>query len=406
MIIKGRARGRSQQLAEHLLRTDQNETVRVFECRGTVAQDVAAALFELEAFGKAAASKRPLYHASISPEKNAPLTDDQVRIAADLLEEKLGLCNQPRVIVLHRKAGREHVHVVWSRIDMEKRRAIPDSWSYRHHEKAARELEVLFGHRHVRGSRTSHTNRRSRSIKDYELRQTERSGLSPRRVSNEITEIWHASTSGAEFRKRLQDAGYTLARGDRRVFVVIDQAGEVHSLTRRIEGVTSKEVHALLADVELEKLPSVSDVRGLVRKHRKRVEIRAQFTRAAREVVSSPLRRTGTKPLPLHALTPGRSNTLSETSVHYRSMRAIIVASFAARIAEAIKNAPRAQLVDILIALKQERFAALEALGRDERAGRGQKATRVKHKLRRRSRRIVRVPFVWRSRRKDSGLMG
>lgn len=406
MIIKGRARGRSQQLADHLLRTDQNETVRLLECRGTVADEVAAALLELEVLGKAAASKRPLYHASISPEKNAPLTDGQVQNAVDVLEKKLGFCNQPRVIVLHRKSGREHVHVVWSRIDVEKRRAIPDSWSYRHHEQAARELEVLFGHRHVRGSR-SRTNRCARSIKDYELRQTERSGLSPGRVSNEITALWHASASGAEFRKRLQDAGYTLARGDRRVFVVIDQAGEVHSLTRRIEGVTSKEVHALLADVELEKLPSVSDVRGLVRKDRKRIEIRAQFTRAAREVVSSPSRRTGIGYLPSHELMSGRSTAHSETSVHYRSMRAIIVASFAARIADAIKHAPRDQLADILLALKQERFAVLDALGRDERTDRGQQGKRGRQKLRRRwSYRILRVPFVWRSRRKDSGLMG
>ncbi|MGO3933073.1 relaxase/mobilization nuclease domain-containing protein [Rhodopseudomonas pseudopalustris] len=408
MIIKGRARGRSQQLAKHLLRIDQNETVRLFECRGTVSDEVASGLAEMEALGKAVASRRPLYHASISPEKNAPLTDEQVRIAADLLESKLGFREQPRMIVLHRKNRRDHVHVVWSRVDVEKRCTISDSWNYRRHEQAARELEELFGHRHLQGSRSQHTRRR-RSIKDYELQQAERSGVPSQQVSKEISALWLASPDGAGFRKRLADAGYILARGDRRVFVVIDRAGEVHSLTRRIEVADARTVRASLAGVELSELPSVSEVRKTVHRDRKRKTFRMTYARAAREVGFRPVRREVVElSLSDEPKVTGRGMS-PEAVVHYRSIRAIVVASFAARIAEAFENAPRDQLADILAALKQERSAALKAIARDERSEGRQSTREVSRKARSRRRQVsVRLARFLdrRTRRKDGKLPG
>lgn len=40
------------------------------------------------------------------------------------MENKLGLSGQPRAVVFHVKKGREHCHVVWSRIDLDKMRAV------------------------------------------------------------------------------------------------------------------------------------------------------------------------------------------------------------------------------------------------------------------------------------------
>ena len=45
-----------------------------------------------------------------------------------------------------------------------------------------------------------------------------------------------------------------LARGDRRDFVAIDPKGGTHSLARRIEGATAKDVRARMADVDIEAL--------------------------------------------------------------------------------------------------------------------------------------------------------
>ena len=67
-------------------------------------------------------AKEYLYSLSISP--SAPLTRKQYYEAIRTIEHRLGLADQPRAVVFHVKEGREHCHVVWSRIDVEKMRAI------------------------------------------------------------------------------------------------------------------------------------------------------------------------------------------------------------------------------------------------------------------------------------------
>lgn len=83
----------------------------------------------------------------------------------------------------------------------------------------------------------------------------------PSSISRDITALWFASGDSAEFRRKLEEAGYTLARGDRRVFVVIDRMGGVHSLARRAHGANTSMVRTKLRDISLNDLPSVSDVR-------------------------------------------------------------------------------------------------------------------------------------------------
>ncbi|WP_210340454.1 relaxase/mobilization nuclease domain-containing protein [Bradyrhizobium sp. CCBAU 51753] len=175
---------------------------------------------------KAARTQRPLYHASISPEAATPLRAEQITQAVDHLEDRLGLQGQPRVVLLHRKKDREHIHVVWSRIEADTGNAVSYSWNYRLHEQASRELEAMFGHRPVPNSPARRV-RAPGDAEDYELRQAERCGLSPSKASQEITAIWNAASANPdELRTRLAETGYTLARGDRRVFVVIDRHGD------------------------------------------------------------------------------------------------------------------------------------------------------------------------------------
>jgi hypothetical protein len=42
----------------------------------------------------------------------------------DRVEKALGLSGQPRAVVYHIKNGREHCHVVWSRIDYQNEKAV------------------------------------------------------------------------------------------------------------------------------------------------------------------------------------------------------------------------------------------------------------------------------------------
>jgi hypothetical protein len=45
------------------------------------------------------------------------LRRDQYLDYANRVEQALGMAGQPRALVFHTKEGREHCHIVWSRID-------------------------------------------------------------------------------------------------------------------------------------------------------------------------------------------------------------------------------------------------------------------------------------------------
>jgi hypothetical protein len=398
MIIKGKSRARALDLARHLLRTDSNETVRLFEARGTVARDVEGALREMEAYGLTAHSGKPLYHASISPEAHLPLNDAQIRIAADTLETKLGLAGQARLIVLHRKEGREHVHVVWSRIDAVRGLAIRDSWNYRLHEEAARELEAAFGQPVVPGAHTPDRRRkRGRTLREYEYRQAERSGRQPAKIAAELTALWETSKDAQSFRRRLQEEGYTLARGDRRVFVVIDRDGNAHSLGRRL-GLRADELRDQLRGLDMNALPSVADARTAQRDGFRRADANAAYRAAATEMTgrateiakSRPVARVVPRckaarfapeqiawvnsvydrPGPIMRRTAPRFPV--RASKRYHSERALIVADFASKLADAFRRSRGDELEALLGRLMAEREAALRKLAEERQDARQQ----------------------------------
>jgi hypothetical protein len=152
MIIKGKSRSGPRQLAAHLGNAEKNERVSLFEVRGVVAEDLRGALVEMDALAAGTRCEKPLYHAAISPAPPHKLTDRQIDIAVNSLELEMDLAGHPRVIVIHEKLGREHIHVVWSRIDLENMKAISDSHNYRRHEVIARDLEKQFDHERVQGA--------------------------------------------------------------------------------------------------------------------------------------------------------------------------------------------------------------------------------------------------------------
>jgi hypothetical protein len=55
----------------------------------------------------------------------------------------------------------------------------------------------------------------------------------------------------------LELAGYLLAQGDRRDYVIIDRKSGVHSLGRRIDGMKAAELREFMAPIKLERVPTV-----------------------------------------------------------------------------------------------------------------------------------------------------
>jgi hypothetical protein len=165
--------------------------------------------------------------------------------------------------VEHEKAGRQHQHVVWLRVDSQTMTAIPDSWDFKKHQATARELEAEFGHERVRdahekGPDGKQTERRPKSWEKFRGGKT---GIDPDEVKAEITQIWQETRTGKEFQAGLHAQGYTLCEGDRTAYCILDSAGKEHSLARRISGVKTAEIRERLQDIEPGTLPSVSEAR-------------------------------------------------------------------------------------------------------------------------------------------------
>jgi Relaxase/Mobilisation nuclease domain len=263
VIIKGDSVGGADRLATHLSRADTNERVEVKELRGVAAESLRGALREIEAVASGARTTKPFYHASINTEAHERLSDGQRTHAIDTLEAKLGLTGQPRVVVVHEKKEREHCHIVWSRIDLDRMAAISDSHNYRRHEEVARQLEREFGHARVQGAHVEREGRPrpERTPSHAEMLQSERTGLRPAEVKERVTELWRSTDSGQAFPVALWQNGFVLARGEGRDFVIIDERGGTHSLARRIGGATAKDVRARMADLDASRLPNIADAK-------------------------------------------------------------------------------------------------------------------------------------------------
>lgn len=125
MIISGLQTGDTAWLAAHLQNAADNETVDIVEVSGTVATDIDGALAEFDAIASGTLAKEGVYAAFINPPE--ALSRLQYARALALIEERLGLEGQPRIVLFHEKNGREHCHVVWSRIDLKRMRSFPST---------------------------------------------------------------------------------------------------------------------------------------------------------------------------------------------------------------------------------------------------------------------------------------
>jgi len=272
MIVKGNQRGGARQLAAHLLK-DENEHIDVHELRGFMADDLRGAFAEAHAIAKGTNCKQFLFSMSLNPPSYEAVSTDSFVKAADAAEQRLGLEGQPRAIVFHEKEGRRHAHVVWSRIDPETMTAINLPWYKNKLSGLSRELYLEHGWDMPPGLRDPLL-RDPLNFTQAEWQQALRTDRDPREIKQAIQDAWDQSDGVKAFRAALGERGFTLARGDRRGFVVMDYTGEVYSLSRWA-GVRSKEVKERLGRPN--RLLGVDQVRKQL-KHRMRPRLKMLAT--------------------------------------------------------------------------------------------------------------------------------
>ena len=284
MVPKASQRANGQQLAIHLLNAHDNERVEVADIRGAIARDLPGAFDEWHAISKATRCKKFLYSLSLNPDpSHGPLTRRQYKDYITRVEKKLKLQGHPRAIVFHVKEGREHCHVVWSRIIPGQLKAVPIS-----HDRLAlqaitrdfaKDNNVILPENMQAGGDAKDRALPVRMTL-FERHQQERTGISKDERVGELTRMWRQTSTGKEFVNAMALAGYHLARGDSVPYAVLDLYGEIHSLPRQIEGARTKDIRARLVDYPPESLPPATFVRDSIRR-KLSAAISAQFNRNA-----------------------------------------------------------------------------------------------------------------------------
>lgn len=260
MILKAKERGDGGQLARYLLATRDNEHVELHEVSGFVSDDLLDAFHEADAIARGTRCKNYLFSMSLNPPEGSYVETEVFEKTADLIEKKLGLENQPRAIVLHEKDGRRHAHVVWSRIDSEKMRAI----NLPHYKTKLRDVSRSLYLEHGWDMPRGLQDRRLRDPLNFsreEWQQAKRASVDPREIKAALQDAWKLSDNRGSLEAALKERGFWLARGDRRGFVALDYRGEVYSLSR-YAGVKTKELEARLGDREA--LPSTDHVKATI----------------------------------------------------------------------------------------------------------------------------------------------
>ncbi len=271
MIAKGNPHNDGPYLARYLAADSKGvERAELAELRGFASDNIFDAFSLGQLLADGTRCENPFFHVQVRTPKGEELTREQWDKVAVRIERRLGFDGQPRAMVFHQKEGHQHMHLVWSRIDTEDMRAIDPGLYKRKLKEVCRALEKEMGLRQVRNNRDPQELTQPAARPEYE--QSRRLKTDVKAIREGIRDCWDHSDDGKSFAAALDDQGFILARGDQRSFVIVDEMGGYHALSKRITGATAKETRDRLADLDPAKLPGVAEAKAMQRERRQRKE--------------------------------------------------------------------------------------------------------------------------------------
>jgi hypothetical protein len=258
MVVKGNLHADGQKLAAYLITGKMGERAELIELRGFASPDIRAAFIGVHMHAAVATQcVKPFFHSYVRLPENEELFREQWKHVADRIEKQLGFEGQGRAIAFHHQpSGNTHMHIAWSRIDLEQRRALDPGLYKNKLKEISRQLECELGLTRISNERPAGSKTRAPGRKEFE--QARRLGTDVAGIHEAIRACFEAAENGRSFMTALAMHGLVLARGERRDFVVIDHAGGLHALSKRITGATAVEIRARLADLDPATLPTVS----------------------------------------------------------------------------------------------------------------------------------------------------
>jgi hypothetical protein len=261
MVVKGNLHADGQKLAAYLITGKMGERAELVELRGFASSNIRDAFIDVHMHAAAATQcVKPFFHSYVRLPENEELFREQWKYVADRIEKQLGFEGQARAIAFHHQpGGNTHMHIAWSRIDLEQRRARDPGLYKNKLKEISRQLECELGLTRISSERPTGSKTHAPGRKEFE--QARRLGTDVAGIREAIRACFDAAENGRSFVAALAMQDLVLARGERRDFVVIDHAGGLHALSKRITGATAAEIRARLADLDPAKFPSVSQAK-------------------------------------------------------------------------------------------------------------------------------------------------
>lgn len=221
-------------------------------CLNLGAVDIETATFMMDSDAmRNTRCKDPVLHCLLSWQEGEQPTEEQIKEAASIALEELGLTDQPCIYALHRNTDNFHVHLSVSRIDRETHKAIDAAhgWTKKAMERAARRIEYAQGWAVERNAwsvietdGTIHENDKSsksekkipQEVKDIENMTGEKSALriAKEKLASHKFSSWselHRTLSEYGMRYEKKGSGAVIFVGD--VPIKASSAGKRFSLT-------------------------------------------------------------------------------------------------------------------------------------------------------------------------------
>ena len=266
-------------LASHLL-SSENEEVRVLKLDGVSSSTIEDSLEEMRTLSLGTRTRKCLYHSSINvtPLESREMTDVRWLEAVEELGKELGMSGHQKAVVIHKKKGREHCHIVWNKVHPDTLKTASLSWNYKKHEEVSRRLEERWKLSPVIGvhSRPEGTDRPQAKATHSDWQASTRTGVTIEEISAVLYECWQSSDNGEAFFQACQQRSISLARG-KRGMIAVDWAGTPHSIPRRLK-IKAKEVQSKLSDLNPDDLPTVEAVQSVIKKNRSSSTINMEVT--------------------------------------------------------------------------------------------------------------------------------
>lgn len=173
--------------------------------------------------------------------------------SADETIELLGLKEHQSLIIAHNDTKHPHVHVICNLVNPNDGRMHDPDWGSK-----LKMSEWALKHEFENGK--VYCQQRADNIEKRQSGETVKYSEPLHDRKAEIQELYRQSDNGAAFAAALKEQGYTLATGNRRRFVLVDDEGKIHSLSRQLDKDQRKDHLQKLSDIAHHNLPLAQEV--------------------------------------------------------------------------------------------------------------------------------------------------